>query len=50
MILKQVMDVNIHGSIPNDDLQQIKNMFDSGVTFWNNPDTFGDYSVSNNPI
>lgn len=37
----------IQADIPQDDLQEIKNMFDKGVTFWHNPSTFMDYSQSN---
>ena len=37
----------IEADIPQDDLQEIKGMFDRGVTFWHNPLTFGDYSQSN---
>lgn len=37
----------IKADIPQDDLQEIKNMFDRGVTFWHNPSTFMDYTQSN---
>ena len=39
----------IEADIPQDDLQQIKNMFDAGNTIWHHPNTFMDYS-QNNPI
>ena len=39
---------NIIGSIPQLDLQNIKNIFDNGVTLWHNPNTFLDYSQANN--
>lgn len=39
----------IEADIPQDDLQQIKNMFDAGITIWHHPETFMDYS-QNNPI
>ena len=39
--------INITGNIPQTDLQEIKSMFDNGVTLWHNPDTFLDYSQSN---
>lgn len=39
---------NIEGDIPQNDLQEIKNMFDNGVTFWHNSNTFLDYSQENN--
>ena len=38
---------NILGNIPQYDLQTIKEMFDSGITFWHNPETFLDYSQNN---
>lgn len=37
----------IAANIPQEDLQEIKDMFDRGVTFWHNPTTFRDYSQSN---
>ena len=37
----------IDADIPQDDLQEIKSMFDKGITFWHNASTFGDYSQSN---
>lgn len=37
----------IDADIPQDDLQEIKSMFDKGVTFWHNPSTFMDYSQTN---
>ena len=41
------IDVNIEGYIPQEDLQEIKNMFNNGITIWHNPSTFLDYSQSN---
>ena len=37
----------IEADIPQGDLQEIKDMFNRGVTFWHNPATFADYSQSN---
>lgn len=37
----------IEADIPQEDLQEIKSMFDKGITFWHNPATFMDYSQSN---
>ena len=37
----------IKADIPQEDLQEIKSMFDKGITFWHNPSTFMDYSQSN---
>lgn len=41
---------NIESYIPQYDLQEIKNMFNTGVTFWHNPSTFLDYSQSNSIV
>ena len=40
----------IDGDIPQGDMQEIKNMFNEGVTFWHNPNTFADYSQNNDII
>lgn len=40
----------IDADIPQDDLQEIKGMFDRGVTFWHNPATFADYTQNNDII
>lgn len=40
----------IDGDVPQDDMQEIKNMFDRGITFWHNPATFADYSQNNDII
>lgn len=40
----------ILADIPQEDLQEIKVMFDKGITFWHNPATFGDYSQNNDII
>jgi hypothetical protein len=37
----------IQADIPQEDLQEIKNMFDNGITIWHNPATFMDYSQPN---
>ena len=46
----QTQAVAIQGTIPQQDLQEIKNMFNNGVTFWHNPATFLDYSQNNDII
>lgn len=38
---------NIIGDIPQDDMQEIKTMFNRGVTIWHHANTFLDYSQSN---
>lgn len=40
----------IEADIPQEDLQEIKLMFDKGITFWHNPATFCDYSQNNDII
>ena len=42
--------LNITGDIPQDDMQKIKEIFDSGITFWHNPEYFLDYSQSNSIV
>ena len=41
------IDVNIEGYIPQEDLQELKGMFNEGITIWHNPLTFLDYSQNN---
>lgn len=40
----------IEADIPQGDLQEIKSMFDKGITLWHNPATFMDYSQNNDII
>jgi len=40
-------DVNIDGAIPNKDMQEIKNCYNNGVTFWKNAADINNYSVDN---
>lgn len=44
----KTIDANILGDIPQNDLQEIKDIFNNGVTFWHNANTFLDYSQNNN--
>lgn len=44
----KTLGANILGNIPQVDLEAIKTMFDNGVTLWHNPQTFLDYSQTNN--
>ena len=46
----KTVDCNFSGDIPGDDLVKIRNMFNTGFTIWHNPNTFLDYSQSNNII
>lgn len=38
---------NIIGNIPQKDMQEIRNLFDNGITIWHNTSHFLDYSVTN---
>ena len=40
----------IEADIPQDDLAEIKRMFDNGITLWHNAATFADYSQNNDII
>ena len=40
----------IAADIPQEDLKEIKDMFDKGITLWHNPNTFMDYSQANGII
>ena len=46
----KTIGANIEGDIPETDLNEIKNMFNSGVTLWHNASTYLDYSQSNNIV
>ena len=43
----KTIECNIEADIPQEHLQQIKDMFNKGVTFWHDPSKFLDYSQSN---
>lgn len=43
----KTIDCYIEANIPQDDLAEIKLMFDKGITLWHNPSTFADYTQSN---
>lgn len=43
----KTLGLNIIAQIPQEDLQEIKNLFDNGITLWHNPATFLDYSQNN---
>lgn len=46
----KTIDCYVGGNIPQDSLNEYKNMLDRGITFWHNPATFMDYSQSNNIV
>ena len=43
----KLINANIHGYIPQIDLNTIKELFNNGITLWHNPATFLDYSQNN---
>lgn len=45
----QTIDVNIRGAIPCDDMERLKNIFNSGVTLWKPNSAVGYYDVDNSP-
>lgn len=40
----------INGNVPSDDINKIKNVYDHGITFWNNGDNIGEYNGFYNPV
>ncbi len=46
----QTADINLVGAVPVEDLEELCNIFNNGVTLWHNPETFGDYDVDNSTI
>lgn len=42
-------DVNIVGDIPQEDIEELENIFNDGVTVWHNINTYGDYNINNAP-
>ena len=40
----------IQADIPQEDLEEIKSLFDKGITFWHNPATFMDYTRTNSIV
>ena len=45
----ETREINIDGGIPQDDMQEIKSIFNRGLTVWHNPSHFLDYTQSNVP-
>ena len=43
----KTIGANIEGDIPENDLNEIKGIFNTGVTIWHNPATYLDYSQNN---
>lgn len=45
----ETREVNLAGNIPQDDANELKNIFNSGLTVWHDPAHFGDYTRNNAP-
>lgn len=43
-------NVIIEGQAPDEDIDELKKIFNKGITIWHNPATFGDYSQTNNIV
>ena len=46
----KTIGANIEGDIPEADMNEIKSIFNNGVTIWHNPSTYLDYSKDNDII
>ena len=46
----KTIDINITANIPQDDLQKIKDMFNTGITLWHDSSHFLDYSQTNSIV
>lgn len=45
----KTIDINLESNAPADDTNKIASIYDSGITFWNNPAEVGNYSLNNSP-
>ena len=43
----KTIGANIEGDIPEDDMNELKSLFNNGITIWHNPSNYLDYSKSN---
>ncbi len=46
----KTLECNITGSLPETAVEELKSIFNNGVTFWHNPTTFLDYSQTNSIV
>ena len=46
----KTIDINLLGNLPQEDLEEIKGMFNNGLTLWHNTNTFLDYSQINDIV
>ena len=44
----KTINCNLLGDIPQSDMQELKQLFNNGITLWHNPNTFLDYAQINN--
>ena len=44
----KTIGANIEGDIPENDINELKNLFNNGITLWHKASTYLDYSQSNN--
>lgn len=43
----KTIDINIVGAIPNEDMAELKNMYDDGLTLWHSPSYVCNYGINN---
>lgn len=43
----KTVGVNLKGDVPAQDMRKIAQIYDAGITFWNDPEEVGDYSLDN---
>lgn len=46
----KTIDINLDGEIPQNDLDKIKNCYNTGITFWRNASEIQNYSLTNNIV
>lgn len=46
----KTIDCTITGSVPCDDMKKICSIYNKGITFWNNGDEVGDYSLASDNV
>ena len=46
----KTIGANIEGNIPEDDLNELKAIFNNGVTIWHKASTYLDYSQDNSIV
>lgn len=46
----KTIDVNIDGKIPMEDMQKIKDCYNTGITFWKSGDVIGQYYINGVPL